>query len=85
MGTRRPASSGLTECRVQMVCSVDALQIPGKERHRLQGGQEECSRPVDVSLRQSHRCPPGLPREAGSRGGGGLGTQRAEPGDPRAI
>lgn len=54
VGTRRPASSGLTEPRVQMVCSVYALQIPGKERHRLQGGQEECSATADVSLHQSY-------------------------------
>lgn len=72
MGTRRLASSGLTEHPVQMACSVYALQIPRKERHGLQGSQENCSRTVDVSLSQSHLRPPPEPPGRGGGGGGGV-------------
>lgn len=76
VGTRRLASSELTEHSVQMACSVYALQIPRKERHGLQGSQENCSRTVDVSLSQSHlRPPPGLPGRGGGEGGGVWGPR----------
>ena len=76
MGTRRLASSGLPEHPVQMACSVYALQIPRKERHGLQGSQENCSRTVDVSLSQSHlRPPPGPPGRGGGEGGGVWGPR----------